>query len=206
MPSITRRPSNAARRASAEADILATTRRLLIDGASFTELGIQHIAAEAGVARSTFYSHFRDKTELLLRLATTMIDTSFGIASAWEPAEGVDGMAAAFLRVMGVYREHAAVLQAIAEVAGYDATVRDFWRQQLVQFTERTTEVLRVELEAGRTPGGVDVVHATRVIVIGGERAIFDHVTSAAASEDAAFARELALIWWHGVYRRPTDS
>ncbi|EWM17760.1 TetR/AcrR family transcriptional regulator [Kutzneria sp. 744] len=204
MPSITRRASNAARRASAEADILATTRRLLDDGANFTELGIQHIAAEAGVARSTFYAHFRDKTELLVRLATTLMDTSFGIASAWEPTTDADGMAAAFVAVMGVYREHAAVLLAVAEVATYDAIVRDFWRQRLAQFTERTIDVLSAEQAAGRTPDGVDLVHATRVIVPGGERAIFDHITTEDASQDEAFARELALIWWHGVYRRPT--
>ena len=203
MPSITRRTPGSGRRASADAEILAATRRLLIDGATFTELGIQQISAAAGVARSTFYAHFRDKTELLIRLATTTVDLSFGIASAWEPTDGVDGLAATFVEVVKVYREHTAVLQAVAEVATYDAAVREFWRQVLGRFTERVIEVLHQEREAGRTPSDVDVTHATRVIVIGGERAIFDHVTATDPGQDAAFARELAEIWWHGVYRRP---
>ncbi|QUQ62773.1 TetR/AcrR family transcriptional regulator [Kutzneria sp. CA-103260] len=203
MPSITRRSTGPARRASADAEILAVTRRLLTEGATFTELGIQHIAAEAGVARSTFYAHFRDKTALLMRLAATFVDTSFGIASAWEPAEGPDGLAAAFRQVVGVYREHRALLQAIAEVAAYDVTVREYWSQVLARFTDRTVEVLRREQESGRTPAGVDVTSATRVIVMGGERAIFDQVLAGDPGEDEAFAREMALIWWHGAYRRP---
>ncbi|GAA5195892.1 hypothetical protein GCM10023322_63620 [Rugosimonospora acidiphila] len=206
MPSITRRRApNPGRRNSAEAEILAATQRLLIDGANFTELGIQQISAEAGVARSTFYAHFRDKTELLLRLAATMRETSFAIASAWEPTAGLDSLTEAFLGVVGVYREHAAVLRAVAEVATYDAIVRDFWSEGLTRFTDRTIEVLREDQKAGRTPADVDLVGATRVIVIGGERAIFDQATAGDPSGDAAFARELALIWWYGAYRRPAD-
>jgi hypothetical protein len=42
------------------------------------------------------------------------------------------------------------------------------------------------------------------VIVLGGEVAIADHVATFRddTSGDGAFARELARIWWYGVYRR----
>jgi AcrR family transcriptional regulator len=207
LPSITRRRApDPGRPASAEAEVLAATRRLLADGASFTELGVQKISAEAGVARSTFYAHFRDKTDLLMRLGTTMTATSFDIASAWEPADGVEAMADAFLRVLGVYREHAAVLRAIAEVSSYDEAVRTLWSERFAQFSARTVEVLGDEQDAGRTPAAIDRVSAARIIVIGGERAIFDHITTAPPSDDAAFVRELALTWWYGVYRRPAGQ
>ncbi|SNT54174.1 DNA-binding transcriptional regulator, AcrR family [Asanoa hainanensis] len=202
MASITRRRA-VSRPASAEAEILAATRRILTEGASFTDLGVQQISTAAGVARSTFYAHFRDKTDLLLRLATEMLSTSFDVASSWEPTEGVDKAAEDFLRILGIYREHAGVLRAIGEVATYDQTVRDFWSQGLARFTERTIEALRVEQAAGRTPADIDLVSAARVIVVGGERAIFDHITSAPPADDATFARELARTWWYGVYRRP---
>jgi AcrR family transcriptional regulator len=202
MPSITRRSTSPARKASADAEILAATRRLLDGGAKFTELGVQHIAAEAGVARSTFYAHFKDKTALLLRLAGDMAATSFGVTSAWEPETGVAGMAAAFEQVVGIYRENITMVLAVAEVSAYDATVRDFWSGLIAPFSVRTIEVLEREQAAGRTPSGVDVVSATRVIVAGGEKAIIDHVLAGDPDQDEVFARELALIWWHGVYRR----
>ncbi|HTU72102.1 MAG TPA: TetR/AcrR family transcriptional regulator [Trebonia sp.] len=206
MPSITRRRApDARRRASAEAQLLAAAQRLLVEGASFTELGVQQISAAATVSRSTFYAHFRDKADLLMRLATTMVTTSFDVASGWEPADGAEGLARVFLRQLGIFREHAAVLRAVAEVATYDPAMRDFWNQGLSQFTDRTMAVLRQEQEAGRTCASVDLVSASRVIVIGGERAIFDHVTAMDPGDDAAFARELALTWWYGVYRRPAD-
>ncbi|MFC9096263.1 TetR/AcrR family transcriptional regulator [Streptomyces sp. NPDC057072] len=207
MPSITRRrTAKVGRPTSAEADILAATQRLLINGANFTELGVQHICTEAGVARSTFYGHFRDKVDLLIRLATELMTSSFDVTSAWSPSDGVERLADAFLQVVKVYRKHAAVRRALAEVATYDVTVRDFWSAELNQFTDWTIAVLRAEQDAGRTPADLDPVSATRVIVMGGERALVDHVTAGDPAGDAAFARELALTWWYGFYRRPAGG
>ncbi|MFF7681033.1 TetR/AcrR family transcriptional regulator [Actinacidiphila glaucinigra] len=204
MASITcRRGAKVGRPTSAEADVLASTQRLPAGGATFTELGVQQICTEAGVARSTFYSHFRERTDLLLRLANQLMASSFDVTSAWQPAAGADGLEEAFLHVIQVYRRHAAVRRALAEVATYDSAVRDYFTAELNQFTDWTVKILRAEQEAGRTPAGLDPVSATRIIVTGGERALTDQVTSADAASDPAFARELAHTWWHGVYRRP---
>jgi AcrR family transcriptional regulator len=206
MASITRRPARNPRpRTSAEDAILAATQGLLAEGTNFTELGVQQISTAAGVSRSTFYAHFRDKTDLLVRLAAPMLATAFTITESWRPADGVEPLADTFLRVVEVYREHTALLRAIVEVAAYDETVRGFWSQGLGQFTDRTIALLREDQQAGRTTADVDPVSAVRVIVIGGERAIFDHTVTADPAEDATFARELARIWWYGVYRRPAD-
>lgn len=204
MASITRRrTADPDRRATVEA-ILSAAERLLTNGANFTALGVQQISAEAGVARSTFYSHFRDKIDLLTRLAGTMRDSSFAVVSVWHPvSDGVEGLADSFLRVIRTHREHRAVLQAVVEVAAYDATIRTFWNEGLIRFTNRTIERLRDEQDSGRTPRNIDVESVTRVIIQGGEQAIVEHVTAGDPADDATFARELALIWWHGVYRRP---
>src|SRR5258707_4248929 len=85
MPSITRRSAPASSRASAEERILATTERLLAEGTSFTDLGLQRIAAEAGGARSTLYGHFPDKSHLLTRLASKLVDASFATVFPWTP-------------------------------------------------------------------------------------------------------------------------
>jgi hypothetical protein len=43
----------------------------------------------------------------------------------------------------------------------------------------------------------------TRVIVAGGAQAIVQHITGDDGTGDEAFTRELALIVWHGAFRRP---
>ncbi|RZT82250.1 TetR family transcriptional regulator [Micromonospora violae] len=209
MPSITRRrPRNPDGRAAVEARVLAATERLLREGVRFTDLGVQRIAAEAGVARSTFYTHFRDKTELLMRLAGTMRETSFDRTGEWSPAGPGDPLAAlteVFADVIRIYRTYAPVLAAVSEVAAYDEVVREYWAAGLERFVARTVQALRVEQEAGRTPASVDPETAGRLIVIGGDRFLADHVSATPADPetDAAAARELAATWWYGAYRRP---
>ena len=52
-------------------------------------------------------------------------------------------------------------------------------------------------------PADLAPVAATRVIVAGGARAIVQHITGDDGTGDEAFTRELALIVWHGAFRRP---
>jgi AcrR family transcriptional regulator len=204
----------AAERHRAEADLrdpdagpaeLTATERLLAGGAKFTELNAQRIATEAGVARSSFYVHFRDKVDLLIRLVAQLTVPNFDTASAWRPEDGVDAMADAFVTIVATFREHAAVRRAVSEAAAYDDTVREYWVRELDQFSEFTDRLLRIEQNAGRTPADLDVPSATEIIVLGGERAIVNHVNTRDAATDAAFATELARIWWHGVYRRTPE-
>ncbi|MFF4876935.1 TetR/AcrR family transcriptional regulator [Micromonospora sp. NPDC000668] len=209
MPSITRRrPRNPEGRAAVEARVLAATERLLQQGVRFTDLGVQRIAAEAGVARSTFYTHFRDKSELLMRLAGTMQETSFDRIRGWDPAgprDPLDTLTEVFADVIRIYRTYAPVLAAITEVAAYDEVVREYWAAGFEQFVARTEEVLRAEQRAGRTPADLDPAAATRLVVLGGDRFLAHHVglIPADPDADAAAARELAATWWYGVYHRP---
>ena len=83
MASVTRRrgSQDTSRRSSAEDQILAATERLLSDGTGFTDLGVQKIADAAGVARSSFYVIFPDKTALLLRLVRGLKQGLLAIAT-----------------------------------------------------------------------------------------------------------------------------
>jgi AcrR family transcriptional regulator len=208
MPSTTRRQAqDTDRRSVVEGQILAATEQLLRGGSRFTDLGVQRIAEAAGVARSSFYFSFRDKTDLLIRLAGTLKQQVFDLAKDWHPegpGGGLDGLTAVFANIIAFYRQHADLLAAINEVAAYDSKVAEVWSAELNRFTDRTAELIREEQTAGRTPRDIDPVTAAEVTTWDGDRVIARHVAHNDPSRDDAVARELALIRWYGVYRRPT--
>lgn len=210
MPSITRRPSHGPEhRAAAEAQVFAAVERLLDEGTNYTEISVQRIISEAKIARSTFYAHFRDKSDLLSRLAEATRENFFNAASAWEAmgaAAGVPSLAQIFGELIAKHREHSALLLAISEIAAYDPVVRDFYTSDLDAFEARVVMDLKERQRARLTAPDLDPVAASRIIVWGGEQAIAHHISTDDGSGDAAFAVELATIWWYGAYCRPSTD
>ncbi|MFD9741741.1 TetR/AcrR family transcriptional regulator [Umezawaea sp. NPDC059074] len=206
MASITRGSRSPAGPSASEVHILEATRRLLDQGERFTELSVQRIIAEAGVARATFYSHFRDKTELITRLTGDLREQLLRMARSWDPGAGEDGAdryARFFVEMIAAHRANGPLLAALREVSSYDTAVRDFYAADLEGFDEAVLRTLVEQQRGGDTPADVDVVAASRVIVWGGAQAIARHIEVDDGGGDAAFARELGWIWWYGAYRRP---
>jgi AcrR family transcriptional regulator len=207
MPSITRRPQGPDHRAAVEAEVLAATERLLVGGARFTELGVKQIADEAGIARSTFYLHFRDKTDLMVRLAGDTRQAVFDVGEHWMPAKGgLEALIEGFAAIIAIYRERAAVVAAIHEAAAYDPVVLEFWDGGLAGFIERMRATLVEEQRAGRVAADLDPDTAARVMSWSGEAVLARHVAVRDAADDAKLARELAMQRWYGVYTRTAEA
>ena len=206
MPSITRRiPNSDDCRSAVKARLLAAAQRLLAQGVNFTELGVQRIAAEAKVARSSFYVHFKDKSEVLLLLAAALNQKSFDLVSQWQADQdaGCESLTRLYEDILVLYRENGAVLAAINEVAAYDPAVHSFWTAQLDRFCAAAAEHLRRYRSATAWARNVNPAVAAKVIVFGGFSVLAQHVAEGDSSEDAVAARELALTYWHGAFRRP---
>lgn len=205
MPPTVPRPSDALeRRAAAEAGLLAATERLLATGASFTELGIGAIAAEAGIARPTFYLYFTDKTELMLRLVDAL---GVGMLDATnETPIDLEAITQAYRDGLVFFRARRHVIAAVLEVAGYDPAVRSAWGAIMERFVQREVALLRTEQEAGRTAAGLDPETAAEIINWGGFQVLVRQATTRGPERDEIVARELAANQFFGSYRRPAGT
>ncbi|GGK20997.1 hypothetical protein GCM10011583_61190 [Streptomyces camponoticapitis] len=216
MPSITRSPSDSEEnRAKVESAVFEAVRKLLDSGMKYTEISVQKIIVEAQIARSTFYAHFRDKSDLLSRLGRELNKRFFDEATSdaldiWDAVESPDGLRGItkiLEEAIARHRKHFSVLSAISETAAYDTSVHNFYTTDLEEFEERVVTDLRRRQEKGMTDNRMDPISAGRIIVWGGEQAIAHHIGKVDQSGDAAFALELASIWWYGAYnRRPSAT
>ena len=164
MGSVTRRSKAvpaAERRPAMEAKLLEATERLLSDGTPYTELSIQQLCSEAGIARSTFYVYFRDKADLVARLAQEMVGQLTVAASTWwEPGASREELLAATRRVIEIYAAHAALFAALTETAAYDADMR----QMQVAIVERNAQPLADLIASGKRDGSVRDVHTEETV------------------------------------------
>src|ERR1700758_4252388 len=83
--------------------VRAAVERLTADGTSFTELRVERIAKEAGIARSTFYLRFRDKTTLLCTLAEAVGHDVFAEVDDWLAGGYREAEADALARLCAEY-------------------------------------------------------------------------------------------------------
>lgn len=136
-----------AKRAQVRADVLRATEELLASGSSYADLNVEKIATAAGISRTAFYFYFRDKRDLLMRLAGDVTELLYSQADIWFSGDGdAEGeIREALTRIAALYREHGVLIKAIVEVSTYEEDIATFWRGLLQQFVDATAR--RIEAE-----------------------------------------------------------
>ncbi len=137
-----------AKRALVQAEVLRATEQLLAEGSSYADLNVERIATASGISRTAFYFYFRDKRDLLMRLAGDVTELLYAQADIWFSGEGDDPeqeIREALTRIAELYREHGVLIRAIVEVSTYEEDIATFWRGLLSRFVDATAR--RIEIE-----------------------------------------------------------
>ncbi|MDT5258858.1 MAG: TetR/AcrR family transcriptional regulator, ethionamide resistance regulator, partial [Mycobacterium sp.] len=156
MASVTRaaQRSRSDRRNEWEGRFLVGTEKLLGEGNAFTDLSVDRLATAAGTTRATFYVYFEDKGHLLRRLSRhVMVELQVAARQWWQSAARRDphDLRAAMKAIISTYRQHQALLSALVEAAGYDASVAADFQALMSEFRAATREVI----EHGQAAGAV---------------------------------------------------
>ena len=133
--------------------MLEAMEKLLARGARFSSVSIEHLAETAGIARATFYLHFRDKGELVTRLLDQVRHEIVESAGLWfqKPAlVEYDDLRATVRGILGVYAQHHVIINAVAQTAQQDATVAALHREVLDELCGESRRALEALHAAGR--------------------------------------------------------
>ena len=124
----------------------------LVEESPFTEVTVDRITTAAGLSRSSFYLHFRDKYDVLKAMTEDVVDALYGEAERWWHGEGPPDelVRTALEGVVRIFAENATLLGAVAEVSSYDEGFRDFWRRLVQRFVTATADHIRREQAIAR--------------------------------------------------------
>jgi len=206
MPSVTRRRSTGreARRDDVRVRLLEVVERLLADGESFTEVSVERMVAEAGMARSTFYVYFTDKGDLLGAWFGEITAELRAAARGWwelRPPFGFDDVRAALAAIVAAYRPHTPLMAAVYDTAAYDPSVRAL----VTAMMGENTAGLRSHLRRGQSDGFVDPALSPRETAAWltwmAERGLHQLVRDASDAEVERLVDAYARIVWNTVYR-----
>lgn len=115
------------RREDIGARLIAATERLLTDGLTYPDITVNRLVKEAGISRSRFYVHFKDKSDLLGLWFAKIRRTLLDVDDAWwdirEDATQAD-LRDALHRISLAYHPHNLMMAAMYDQAAFDSTTR----------------------------------------------------------------------------------
>jgi AcrR family transcriptional regulator len=191
-----------AKRAQVQAAVLAATEKLLAEGSSYADLNVERIAKAAGISRTAFYFYFRDKRDLLMRLAGDVTELLYAQADIWFSGEGPDPedeIREALTRIAELYREHGVLIRAIVEVSTYEEDIATFWRGLLNQFVDATAR--RIEAEGQPLPSSARATAFALTWMV--ERTYYQQLVQDQPLPEADVVEAIVGIYRGTVYGRP---
>ncbi|WP_026342739.1 TetR/AcrR family transcriptional regulator [Nocardia sp. BMG111209] len=191
------------RRSEFEARVLRALEELMADGTPYTELAVQRIATASHMARSTFYRYFPDKSQLLIRMADLATADLFAAAENWWRADHAEArytVVVAMTQMIGGFRRHSALLNALTEVSAYDRDVGRYWHERVRRFRTVVCERLAAEQRSGNIDGRFDVTGTAIVLTSMVERTISVACSGQSLVDDQVLAESLGRAIWLVVY------
>ncbi|OBH11106.1 hypothetical protein A5695_20060 [Mycobacterium sp. E1747] len=154
------------RREATRNDVLEATARLLAHGTPVNALSVDRIVTEAGVARRTFYLHFKDKQDVVACLVSEQIAwrEEVGAEVLADPQLTRDELDRLLVDITAQWMDHKTVLTALIEMAEYDDQMRAIWDGALGSIADNVTEYL-TRRWADRTDGPADIESVAKVLV-----------------------------------------
>lgn len=186
--------------AESEREIVAAADKVLRER-PFHELTVDAIMRETGLKRPSFYVHFRDRNDVILRVVATIGDELFDAASHWyrDESEPVSSARRALEGVVAVYRRHGPVLKAVADAATDDADVEHAYLALVQRFTDAAADHIRKEQRAGRARG-VDARPTAEALTWLVERYLAQKLGRGESGDPAELADTLLRIWVRTIY------
>jgi AcrR family transcriptional regulator len=168
------REKHGGKKPTVEARLLAAMERRLEQGQRFMSLSIEELTTEAGMSRGTFYSHFRDKNELIARLMGQVTEEIVDSAGTWlATRENGDrpkrkDMEATMIGVSKTFKKHRAILSAFNDAARHDETLSALYQDMMNTICARCRQNIAAVSRSGASrPGtGNDVADALSWFVV----------------------------------------
>jgi len=192
-----------ARRDELRAQVLSIVEKQLRSGATYADINVASVVAEAGISRSTFYAYFVDKSTLLRTWYAEFTQVILNAVQSWWSLDGTATKAdvrAALEVIMDAYRAHPELMAATHEAIGTDHGVREAVDDAM----RRYIDGLRAHIETGQAEGSIDpslpAAETAYWLQWMAERGLHRMVRAESESSQARLAEAYASIVWNTLY------
>jgi AcrR family transcriptional regulator len=185
--------------------LVVVVERLLEEEDSYLDLTVDRILEEGEMARSTFYSYFDDKADLIVALGeTAMSEIIDGAQAIWElpPGSSRDEVAGAVRHTIQTYLPHTRLMNALVEAATYDVRVRERFDAAYADAQGAAARHIRAGQKAGFVREDLHPAETAGWLTWMAERGMTQLVQHASKAQLARLQDAFTAILWHTLYER----
>ena len=200
MPAVTRRGkvSRAERREEIARRLFVVVEGLLADGSAFSEISVEQLITEAGIARSTFYVYFEDKGALMVELMDRVTQEIGSAAGDWfslPPNATRARLRKALAKLADAYRQHGRMLSAVIEAAAYDPRVREQYAAVMQRRFDDMNDSFIPQQRVGAIRQDVKVTAVTPWLAWMFERGLYQAVGQGDELSASALDGVTSVVW-----------
>jgi AcrR family transcriptional regulator len=171
----------------------------------FTSLSVEDIIQEAGIARSTFYVYFDDKSQMLNAFTADLLDEALVAVRAWwdlPPAADYPALRSALAGFVRFFHQHNALLNAVIDASAYDGERAELGFGRMVRAGEvGIGEHIRAGQRDGSVNAGIDPDTVARWLVRLVEQGLYELSPTADEARLERLIDGISLIVWNTLYR-----
>lgn len=193
-------PTREERRLSLARYFIDAVTPMLAAGDAYSDLSVARMIDAVGISRSTFYSYFDDKPDLLRAMGEDITQDLAEAGAHWfdlgVPADRAE-LRKALRPLFDTYRKHQLILRSITDAAAYDAGTRALH----AGLVARAASGLEAHIRSLPNPG-LDAPRTAEWLVWMLERGLYQVVAAAGPREVDRRLDSLVEIVWRVLYAR----
>jgi AcrR family transcriptional regulator len=180
------------------------TRRKILDAAQqflrarpYRELSVETLMADTDLTRTSFYRHFDDLPQVVLRLLEEVGGELYEVADHWAATATADFEGAARTGLAGIvefFERHGPIVRAIAEAASTDEQIEHGYRGFLTAFEEMAKQGLDAMVAGGQLES-CDTRQLARALNLMNERYLLDQLGREPRGDPAVALATLERVW-----------
>jgi AcrR family transcriptional regulator len=189
------------RRAPADAreEILQAATALLTEKASH-EVTVAAIMQRTTLSRKSFYVYFRDRAEVISCLVAPLRSEADAAVARWRDSpDMVAAGRAALLSAAMTYRQHGAILRALAAASERDAEAAQVWRGFIEPVVMVAAQKI-AEATASGASAGLDPEPTARALVAMNVSCLLSLRRDTPVAEAEALAGTLSAVWERAIF------
>ena len=168
------------------------------------EVTVERVMARTGLSREAFYAYFRDRHDLIARLARGLREEIDAHADLWRKRreDDVGAGRAALEGLVRLYVEHGALLRALSDAAREDPEAERIWREFVEAGDRRTAKRIRADIRSGLIQE-LDPEETARARCAMNREYLFQTVVGNHDPDIDGAVDTFHAIWWRTFYTTP---